>query len=397
MSVHESSRAAASAPAAPYRVEHAPTRLGDTYRKTGEFEKAIDQYKAALAIDSKNPYALTGLGHLYFENRNYRKSLSYWHQLIESQNDNIFALNSMGNCYRKLKNYNEALKFFFLVLDKEKDDFYALYGIADSYRGLKEYDRAAEYWQKIQKQDPNNKDILTRLGDSYRNLGDIEKAEILVPHLMLAIHNVNTISKIQGWEKQFLSPDEATDEGLLLLDHKFRPIHSNAKAREICLYLCNRIPPDIINLEKGEFPMPSSIVKDCSDLLELFKADARFILWPKERIIFVESGKNFRSECSLIWKTDQINSTPNFMVTLSDLTDKKKKLENTLQVSFHLSKREVDIVYCIMADMSYNEIAEMLYISKLTVRTHVKNIYRKLKITNKIELYRFIQSLTWLI
>jgi DNA-binding CsgD family transcriptional regulator len=227
--------------------------------------------------------------------------------------------------------------------------------------------------------------------------GDIEKAEILVPHLMLAIHNVNTISKIQGWEKQFLSPDEATDEGLLLLDHKFRPIHSNAKAREICLYLCNRIPPDIINLEKGEFPMPSSIVKDCSDLLELFKADARFILWPKERIIFVESGKNFRSECSLIWKTDQINSTPNFMVTLSDLTDKKKKLENTLQVSFHLSKREVDIVYCIMADMSYNEIAEMLYISKLTVRTHVKNIYRKLKITNKIELYRFIQSLTWLI
>ena len=225
---------------------------------------------------------------------------------------------------------------------------------------------------------------------------DIEKAGILAPHLMLAIHNVNTISKIHGWKKQFLSASEAPNEGLLLLDNKFRPVHSNAKAREICLYLYSRMPSDTFNLEKGEFPMPSCIIKDCSDLLDLLKVEARFVLWPKERIIFVESGKNFRSECSLIWKADQINSTPNFMVTLSDLTDEKNKLESTLQASFHLSKREVDIVYCIVADMSYDDIAEKLYISKLTVRTHVKNIYRKLRIKNKIELYRFIQSITWL-
>jgi DNA-binding CsgD family transcriptional regulator len=226
---------------------------------------------------------------------------------------------------------------------------------------------------------------------------DMEKAGLLAPHLMLAIHNLNIISKIRGWKKQLLSADNTSDEGLLLLDHKFRPIYSNAKAREICLYLHSRMPSGMFNLEKGEFPMLPCIVKDCSDLLDLLKTEAKFVLWPKEKIIFVENGKNFRSECSLIWKADQINSTPNFIVTLSDLTDEKNKLESTLQTSFHLSKREVDIAYYITADMSYDDIAEKLYISKFTVRTHVKNIYRKLQIKNKIELYRFIQSLTWLV
>jgi DNA-binding CsgD family transcriptional regulator len=228
-------------------------------------------------------------------------------------------------------------------------------------------------------------------------LGDMEKARILAPHLMLAIRNLDTISKVRGCKKRFLIADGDSDEGVLLLDHKFRPVHSNAKAREVCLYLYNRMPSDTFNLEKGEFPMPSCIIKDCSDLRDLLKTEARFVLWPKERIIFVENGRNFRSECSLIWKADQINTTPNFIVTLSDLTDEKAKLEAALQASFHLSKREVDIAYCIVADMSYDDIAEKLYISKFTVRTHVKNIYRKLKINNKIELYRVIQSLTWLI
>jgi DNA-binding CsgD family transcriptional regulator len=80
------------------------------------------------------------------------------------------------------------------------------------------------------------------------------------------------------------------------------------------------------------------------------------------------------------------------MVTLTNLTG-KNRVENGLQKSYHLSRRELDIVSCIVTDMSYEETAEKLYISKLTVHTHIKNIYRKLGVRNKIELYRRIQSL----
>jgi DNA-binding CsgD family transcriptional regulator len=221
----------------------------------------------------------------------------------------------------------------------------------------------------------------------------IAKAEIFAPHMTLAVHNVSMISKINGRTKYLLFTHEANNDGVLLLDHKFRPMYSNTKAREICLYLFNKMPSDTSDIEKVEFPVPSCIIKDCSDLFNFIKAETQFISWPRGRIIFSESGKQFQSECSIIWKADKMNSLPNFMVTLSDLTD-KNRLENTLQARFHLSRREVDIVYCVVADMSYREIAEKLYISKLTVHTHIKNIYRKLGVRDKMELYRSIQPFT---
>ncbi|MGD0780068.1 MAG: helix-turn-helix transcriptional regulator [Dehalococcoidales bacterium] len=220
---------------------------------------------------------------------------------------------------------------------------------------------------------------------------DIMKSEILTPHLSLAIRNITKISKISRSERQPLTADNANNEGLILLDNKLRPIYSNVMAREICIYLFNRVSSGTFNIETGEFPIPHCVVKDCCDLLNLQKSEEQLTWLPKERIIFIKNGKKFRIECSLIWKANQVIAVPQFMVTLSDLTS-ENTLEAALQTKFHLTRREVDIVYCIMADMSYGEIAEKLYISKLTVHTHIKNIYRKLGIKNKIELFKCVQS-----
>jgi DNA-binding CsgD family transcriptional regulator len=224
---------------------------------------------------------------------------------------------------------------------------------------------------------------------------DLSKAEILTRHLMLIVNNIKKISNINDLKQQLQFTHEANNHGLLLLDHKLKPIYSDTKSREICLYLFSRIQPGSLDLEKGEFPIPSCIISDCCDLLNLLKAEERLTLWPKERIIFADNGKRFRIECSLIWKADRLITLPHFLVTLSDLTN-KERLEATLQARFRLSRREGDIVYCIIAGMSYGEIAEKLYISKLTVHTHIKNIYRKLGVKNKIELFRCVQSTSWL-
>jgi DNA-binding CsgD family transcriptional regulator len=216
---------------------------------------------------------------------------------------------------------------------------------------------------------------------------DISKAEMLTPHLMLAINNIRLTSQINTCKKLSLSADAANSEGLLWLDHKFTPSLYNAKARDICMQLFNGIPYDTFSLEKGELPIPSYVIKDCAELLDLIKAGEHPILLPKERIILTESGKKFRIECSLVCKADQINSMPNFMVTLSDLTD-EKKLETALQTRFQLSRRELDVIHYLTRGLSDYEIAKKLYISKLTVHTHIKNIYSKLGARNRIELYR---------
>jgi DNA-binding CsgD family transcriptional regulator len=220
---------------------------------------------------------------------------------------------------------------------------------------------------------------------------DISKAEMLVPHLMVAINNVRLISQIDTRKRCLASVNEANNEGLLWLDQKFTLYRFNARARDICLRLFSEMPYDKFNLEKGDFPIPSYVIKDCSGLLDLLRAQKRAILLPKGRIVSTEGGNQVRIEYSMIWKTDQIGSTPNFMVTLSDIIDEEKP-QTTLQARFHLTRRELDVIYYLISGLSDDEIADKLYISKLTVHTHVKNIYRKLGTRSRIELYRRVVS-----
>ena len=221
----------------------------------------------------------------------------------------------------------------------------------------------------------------------------MSKAEILVPGLGLALYNICYKSLINSWKKRLVELGENSEEGILLLDDKLKIHYFNLKAAEICRILIGRKNENRLDRENTDFPVPSCIIRDCVNLINMLRMTNQPIVWPKERIIFDDYGHQFRIECSIIWKSDQLNAIrPYFMVSLIDL-----KNENNTTNKFNLTKRESDVLYCMVRGLSYNEIAEKLFISKLTVHTHVKNIYRKLGIKNKIELIRNIQSPTWVL
>jgi DNA-binding CsgD family transcriptional regulator len=220
---------------------------------------------------------------------------------------------------------------------------------------------------------------------------DVLKAEMLAPHLAVAIHNIGMFSKIHHGKESFISTDTPDTEGLLLLDQKFKPIYLNAKAKEICQHLSGAAANGASNLEGEEFPVPSCIIDNCSELLHSLKAVDEPVPLPKGRVFITENGAKFRIECSLVWKANYTNSVPNFMVAMYNLTN-GRYAETITKAKQRLSKRELEIINCIIAGMSYSEIADKLYISKLTVHTHVKNIYRKIRAKSRIELERLIQG-----
>lgn len=51
----------------------------------------------------------------------------------------------------------------------------------------------------------------------------------------------------------------------------------------------------------------------------------------------------------------------------------------------HLSDRELEILHPLSEGLRYKEIADQLFISPETVRTHVRNIYQKLRVTSRME------------
>lgn len=54
----------------------------------------------------------------------------------------------------------------------------------------------------------------------------------------------------------------------------------------------------------------------------------------------------------------------------------------------NLSDREREVLHWLSKGFSYKEIAEKLFISVETVRTHIRNIYEKLQAGNKQEALR---------
>lgn len=50
-----------------------------------------------------------------------------------------------------------------------------------------------------------------------------------------------------------------------------------------------------------------------------------------------------------------------------------------------LTNREIDVMECLAEGMGTDEISEKLFISPMTTRTHLKNIFQKLGIHSRVE------------
>lgn len=61
-----------------------------------------------------------------------------------------------------------------------------------------------------------------------------------------------------------------------------------------------------------------------------------------------------------------------------------------------LSRREAEVLQAVAEGKSYTKIATELFVSKETVRSHIKNIYEKLAVNNKAEALKIASSNKWI-
>jgi DNA-binding NarL/FixJ family response regulator len=62
-----------------------------------------------------------------------------------------------------------------------------------------------------------------------------------------------------------------------------------------------------------------------------------------------------------------------------------------------LTERETEVLQSIAEGKSYSKIALDLFVSKETVRSHIKNIYRKLEVRNKADALKIANSNNWVV
>lgn len=69
-----------------------------------------------------------------------------------------------------------------------------------------------------------------------------------------------------------------------------------------------------------------------------------------------------------------------------------KSFYEKMMLEYNLTKREMDIIQLILNQYESNEIANKLFLSPLTVKTHRKNIFRKLGVRNLTGLVALIKE-----
>ena len=67
-----------------------------------------------------------------------------------------------------------------------------------------------------------------------------------------------------------------------------------------------------------------------------------------------------------------------------------------VQQNSPLSERETEVLQSIAEGKSYSKIASDLFISKETVKSHIKNIYQKLAVNSKSEALKIANDNKWL-
>lgn len=72
-----------------------------------------------------------------------------------------------------------------------------------------------------------------------------------------------------------------------------------------------------------------------------------------------------------------------YLVNLTLDLKEKEEVESTTEVE--LTEREREILKCIADGKSNKEISDSLFVSVETVKSHVKNLYKKLNVKNRVE------------
>ena len=111
-------------------------------------------------------------------------------------------------------------------------------------------------------------------------------------------------------------------------------------------------------------------------------------------IIFYLYRKN--SDLELQQRNSELQ---HYILQVNELKDQSKQSSEVNQVdftekfkSFDLSKREMEVLTNIANGLSNDEIANTMFVSKNTIKTHIKNIYMKLDVKNRIQAIKKIRD-----
>jgi Flp pilus assembly protein TadD len=140
-------------------------------------EAMMKKLEALGYITPDNPDALNNLGQRYQKEGEYEKAIAEFKKALALRPKFAAALNNLGICYGQLKRYPEAERSFLEALEVNRKDFFAMNNLAVIYLRTGRFDQARLYAEMALEIEPRYASAHFTLGSIYATLGQLESAE----------------------------------------------------------------------------------------------------------------------------------------------------------------------------------------------------------------------------
>lgn len=169
--------------------------LAAAYQGLRLFEKAIDAYQYAIAINEKFDYAYRNMADALMRLHRYKEAIESLEKVIELSRPEDLIYQAIGFCYEKIKNYAQARFYFRKASHLNPDDAKLYEKVAATYIKELKYQQAIKYLEmalKIKRLDP---DFNFLMGECQLKLSNFKEA---VHYFLTVVHAKPRI--VKGWE-----------------------------------------------------------------------------------------------------------------------------------------------------------------------------------------------------
>ncbi|MDP4129908.1 MAG: CDC27 family protein [Bacteroidota bacterium] len=169
--------------------------LAAAYQGLKLFEKAVDAYKYAVAIDEKFDYAFRNMGDAFIRLRKYREAIECLERVLELSKPEDVIYEAIGHCYDKQRNFAQARFYYRKASHLNQGDSKLIYKVACTYLNESQWTHAIKQLDTAIRLQAKHPEYHLALGECKIQLGEYKEA----------IQSFGTVVRlrqknISGWE-----------------------------------------------------------------------------------------------------------------------------------------------------------------------------------------------------
>jgi tetratricopeptide (TPR) repeat protein len=369
------------------------SNIGALYNDLSIFDKAKEYFDKGILLAklSKNKEeeinCKANLGKTFADTKNHKEAIPILKEVIAYYKDTedyqflIINKNNLASCYDEQGKKEVALKIYLEILDLvdatgiENGKEAILINIGTSYQELGEFRKALDYLNKALIFSKKNSLVLRfepiykGLSSVYQSMNNIDSS-LYYKNLQIALRD--SLDNVER-EKKMME---------LEAEHQNKELNSDLRLKQ----------SELDETEKRRALISKSLTYSLIIILiTVFGVFIFYNRYKKKKLLSEELGRRNLKNRSDIQSLESTLGTKNEEIEILSNLKEKGKLPYPKGLDV-LTEREQEVLIGVQEGLKDQEIAEKLFISITTVRTHLRKAYSKIDARNRAEAIQFISK-----